>query len=165
MISLKQIRNFFFIPCLTAILSISIAFGFAVPSSLAAPVDLSIASHAQHPLVAAFWDRAKGGLKEAEGKAQETFGDVTDSPKNKVMGKAKQAEGKIRGAAADVKEKMDVEGRAKAMSKTIEGKAQSAKGDMTGDLGDQISGTLKQVEGQARNSIEDMKDFAQDALD
>ena len=165
MISLQQIRNFFFVPCLTAILSISIAFGFAVPNSVAAPLDLSIASHVQHPLVAAFWDRAKGELKGAEGKVQETYGNVTDSPKDQAMGKVKQAQGKIRSTAADAKEKMDLEGRAKAVSKTVEGKAQSAMGNVTGDLGDQISGKLKQVEGKVRSSAEDMKDFAQDALD
>ncbi|NJN72775.1 MAG: CsbD family protein [Limnothrix sp. RL_2_0] len=165
MISSQQIRNFFFIPCLTAILSVSAAFGFAVPSSFAAPFDLSLASHSQPQLVPAFWDKAKSKLKDAEGKAQETFGDITDSPKNQAMGKAKQVESKIRGAAADMKGEMDLEGRAKAVSKSAEGKAQSAMGDITGNLGDQISGALKQVEGKARSSAEDMKDFAQDILD
>ena len=48
--------------------------------------------------------------------------------------------------------------RAKAVTKNIEGKAQEAIGNITGDPKDQIMGKAKQVESQARNAAEDMKD-------
>lgn len=49
-------------------------------------------------------------------------------------------------------------GRAEAMAKDIEGKAQEAVGNVTGDRRDQITGQAKQLEGQARNAVEDVKD-------
>ena len=48
--------------------------------------------------------------------------------------------------------------RAKAVTKNIEGKAQEAIGNMTGDPKDQMMGKAKQVESQARNTAEDIKD-------
>jgi len=48
--------------------------------------------------------------------------------------------------------------RAKAVTKNIEGKAQEAIGNMTGDPKDQMMGKAKQVESQARNAAEDIKD-------
>lgn len=48
--------------------------------------------------------------------------------------------------------------RAEAMTKNIEGKAQEAIGNITGDPKDQIMGKAKQVESQARNTAEDLKD-------
>ena len=46
--------------------------------------------------------------------------------------------------------------RAKAVTKNIEGKAQEAIGNMTGDPKDQMMGKAKQVESQARNAAEDI---------
>jgi len=43
-------------------------------------------------------DRIKGKIKQAEGKAQDAFGDLTDDPKDDMKGKAKQAEGKVQEA-------------------------------------------------------------------
>ena len=40
-------------------------------------------------------DVVEGDLKQAEGKAQDTLGDVTGSTDDNVAGKAKQAEGKV----------------------------------------------------------------------
>lgn len=37
----------------------------------------------------------KGKLKQAEGKAQDAAGDLTDSPADDIKGKLKQVEGKI----------------------------------------------------------------------
>jgi len=48
--------------------------------------------------------------------------------------------------------------RAKAVTKNIEGKAQEAIGNMTGDPKDQMMGKAKQVESQARNAAEDIKE-------
>ncbi len=49
--------------------------------------------------------------------------------------------------------------RAKAVTtKDIEGKAQEAIGNITGDPKDQMMGKAKQVESQARNTAEDIKD-------
>jgi uncharacterized protein YjbJ (UPF0337 family) len=43
-------------------------------------------------------DRIKGKIKQAEGKAQDAVGDLTDDPTDDIKGKAKQAEGKIQEA-------------------------------------------------------------------
>lgn len=51
--------------------------------------------------------------------------------------------------------------RAKAMSKDIEGKTQEAYGNLTGDPKNQMMGKAKQLEGQARNAVEDIKDKTQ----
>lgn len=51
--------------------------------------------------------------------------------------------------------------RAEAMAKNLEGKAQEALGNATGDPKDQIMGKAKQVESQVRNAAEDMKDQIQ----
>lgn len=51
--------------------------------------------------------------------------------------------------------------RAKAVTKNLEGKAQDAIGNITGDPKDQISGKSKQVESKARNLLEDVKEKVQ----
>jgi uncharacterized protein YjbJ (UPF0337 family) len=51
--------------------------------------------------------------------------------------------------------------RVEAMNKNIQGKAQEAMGNITGDPKDQIMGKAKQVESQARNTAENMKDKMQ----
>ena len=50
---------------------------------------------------------------------------------------------------------------AKATAKEMEGKTQEAYGDLTGDPKNQIMGKAKQMEGQARNVAEDIKDQTQ----
>jgi uncharacterized protein YjbJ (UPF0337 family) len=57
---------------------------------------------------------------------------------------------------------MKLTGRTKAVSKNIEGKAQEAKGKMTGDRADQAAGKAKQAESQGRNMVEDVKDKVRD---
>jgi uncharacterized protein YjbJ (UPF0337 family) len=49
-------------------------------------------------------DEIKGKLKEAEGRIQEGFGDMADSPRHETEGKAKQAEGKVRQGVGKVKD-------------------------------------------------------------
>ena len=49
-------------------------------------------------------DIVKGKLKQAEGKAQDAKGDLTDSPTDDIQGKLKQAEGKIQEGFGKAKE-------------------------------------------------------------
>jgi uncharacterized protein YjbJ (UPF0337 family) len=51
-----------------------------------------------------------------------------------------------------------LKGRAKAVEKNVEGKLQEAAGNITGNRKDQMMGKAKQVESQARNAAEDLKD-------
>lgn len=59
---------------------------------------------------------------------------------------------------------MSAEERAKATAKNVEGKAQEALGNVTGDPEDQAAGKAKQAEGEARNTKEDVKDNVKDKL-
>ncbi|MBE9076264.1 CsbD family protein [Romeria aff. gracilis LEGE 07310] len=60
---------------------------------------------------------------------------------------------------------MSAEERAKATAKNVEGKAQEALGNVTGDPEDQAAGKAKQVEGEARHAKEDVKDNVKQKLD
>ncbi|MBV9389250.1 MAG: CsbD family protein [Chroococcidiopsidaceae cyanobacterium CP_BM_ER_R8_30] len=60
---------------------------------------------------------------------------------------------------------MSLEERAKAAGKNIEGKAQEAWGNVTGDPEHQAEGQAKQAESNVRNTKEDVKDRVKDALD
>ncbi|MGM0456955.1 MAG: CsbD family protein [Cyanobacteriota bacterium] len=51
--------------------------------------------------------------------------------------------------------------RAEAMTKNLEGQAQEALGNVTGDPRDQMMGKAKQVESQMHNAAEDLKDEIQ----
>ncbi|MBD2666723.1 hypothetical protein B6N60_02986 [Richelia sinica FACHB-800] len=59
---------------------------------------------------------------------------------------------------------MSLEERAKATAKNIEGKAQEAVGNVTGDPEDKGEGKAKQSESELRHAVEDVKDKAKDAL-
>jgi uncharacterized protein YjbJ (UPF0337 family) len=59
---------------------------------------------------------------------------------------------------------MSLEEKAKATAKNIEGKAQEALGNVTGDPEDQAKGKAKQVEGEARHAKEDVKDNVKENL-
>jgi uncharacterized protein YjbJ (UPF0337 family) len=50
-----------------------------------------------------------------------------------------------------------------AAAKNVEGKLESAYGDITGDTGHQIKGKAKQVQASAMNAAEDVKHGAQSA--
>jgi uncharacterized protein YjbJ (UPF0337 family) len=52
--------------------------------------------------------------------------------------------------------------RVEAITKNLEGKAQEAIGNVTGDPKDQMMGKAKQVESQARHAAEDVKDKSQE---
>jgi uncharacterized protein YjbJ (UPF0337 family) len=51
-------------------------------------------------------DKAKAAAKNVEGRVQDTFGRLTDSPEDQLAGKAKQAEAEVQNAAGDVKNKV-----------------------------------------------------------
>lgn len=53
---------------------------------------------------------------------------------------------------------MSIEDRAKATGKNIEGKAQEALGNITGDPEDKAEGKAKQAESEVRHATEDVKD-------
>ena len=159
MISFQQCRRFFLNLSLTTILVTAIAFSFSSEESWATvPLTQLIR---QQPVQIANMNRAKAMTKDLEGKTQETMGNITGDPKDQMMGKAKQVESKVRNSAEDLKDNIKLTGRTKAVSKNIEGKAQEAKGKMTGDRGDQIAGKAKQADGQTRSAFEDAKDNVQ----
>ncbi len=60
---------------------------------------------------------------------------------------------------------MSTEDKAKATAKNVEGKAQEAMGNITGDPEDRAEGKAKQGEAEARHAVEDAKDKVKKALD
>lgn len=60
---------------------------------------------------------------------------------------------------------MSTEDRAKATAKNIEGKAQEALSNVTGDPEDRAEGKAKQTEAEARHAKEDVKDKVKQAID
>ena len=60
---------------------------------------------------------------------------------------------------------MSLEDKAKAAAKNIEGKAQEALGNVTGDPEDKAEGKAKQAEGEVRQGVEDVKDEVKKKID
>jgi uncharacterized protein YjbJ (UPF0337 family) len=60
---------------------------------------------------------------------------------------------------------MSLEDKAKAAAKNVEGKAQEAWGEVTGDPADKAAGKAKQAEAETRNTVEDVKDSVKRAID
>lgn len=60
---------------------------------------------------------------------------------------------------------MSTEDRAKATAKNIEGKAQAAMGEVTGDPEDKAEGKAKQAQAKAEHAVEDAKDKVKKAID
>lgn len=60
---------------------------------------------------------------------------------------------------------MAAEDKAKATGKNIEGKAQEAMGNVTGDPEDKSEGKAKQAEAQVQHAKEDVKDKAKKMMD
>jgi uncharacterized protein YjbJ (UPF0337 family) len=156
MISFQQVRKFLLTASLTLVISMATAFCFTSEESWAATSRILSISQPQGQI--AFGSgRAKAVTKDIEGKTQEAIGNITGDPKDQMMGKAKQAESRVRNAAEDVKDSMRLEGRAKAVTKNVEGKLQEAAGNITGNTKDQVVGKAKQAESQVRNAVEDVK--------
>lgn len=152
----SRFRHFLLGLSLTIALATGAVFGLGTASSWAAPKAIAPTLQPQTQLMA-LW--GKGKAKELEGNAQEAVGNLTGDPKDQMAGKAKQLQGKATTAVEEAKDNLQLQGRAKAISKNVEGKAQAAIGDTTGNLGDQIAGSAKQLESQVRNTIEDAKDL------
>lgn len=60
---------------------------------------------------------------------------------------------------------MSIEDRAKAAAKNVEGKAQEALGNVTGDPEDKAEGKAKQGESEVRHGVENIKDNIKKAID
>ena len=60
---------------------------------------------------------------------------------------------------------MSTEDKIQATAKNIEGKAQEALGNLTGDTEQQVEGKAKQAEAAVLHAAENLKDKAKDALD
>jgi len=60
---------------------------------------------------------------------------------------------------------MGLDDRAKAAAKNVEGKAQEAWGNVTGDPADKAEGQAKQAESEVRHGVEDVKDKVKEKLD
>lgn len=60
---------------------------------------------------------------------------------------------------------MSTEDKMKATAKNIEGKAQEAMGNITGDPEDKAEGKAKQAEAEVRHSVENAKDAVKKAID
>lgn len=60
---------------------------------------------------------------------------------------------------------MSTEERAKATAKNVEGKIQETAGEVKGDPKDKAQGRSKQVEAEARQSKEDVKDEVKKKID
>ena len=60
---------------------------------------------------------------------------------------------------------MSIEDRAKATAKNIEGAAQEALGNVTGDPKDKAQGKAKQKQAEASHTVQDAKDSVKDVID
>lgn len=60
---------------------------------------------------------------------------------------------------------MSIEDRAKATAKNIEGTAQEALGNVTGDPKDKAEGKAKQKQAEASHTVQDAKDAVKDVID
>lgn len=60
---------------------------------------------------------------------------------------------------------MSLEDKLKATAKNLQGKAQEAFGEVTGDQSLQVEGKAKQVEASAMHLAENVKDKAKEVLD
>ncbi len=60
---------------------------------------------------------------------------------------------------------MNAKDKIEASAKNIEGKLQSAYGEVTGNTEDKIKGEAKQAQAKIQQTAENLKDKAKDALD
>lgn len=155
MISWKKISKFLVASSLVLCISVTTALSFMTDNSFASTLFISSINPPSNQV--AWGERAKAMGKDIEGKTQEAIGNITGDSKNQLMGKAKQVESKAQNKALDIKDSMSLKGRSKAVSKNIEGKAQEAMGNVTGNPKDKFMGKAKQLESNARNAVEDVK--------
>ena len=155
--SFQRIFSFFTIVSLTILLTTAVLLDFGLSKAFAATLPAQIVSQPQ----LATTNRVEAITKNIEGKTQETIGNITGDPKDQIIGKAKQAESQVRNAAEDTKDQLQLKGRAKAVTKNIEGKAQEAVGNMTGNSSAKVAGKAKQAESQGLHLGEDIKNKIQ----
>ena len=163
MISFRKAHKFLLTISLVAFISTTIAFSFASENSWAA-TSLTLRLSQPQTQIATIMNRVEAVTKNIEGKTQEAIGNITGNPKDQAMGKAKQIQSQVLNVAEDTKDNMNLQGRAKAITKNVEGKVQEAVGNITGNAKDQAIGRAKQVESQALNTVEDMKAKGRDML-
>ena len=60
---------------------------------------------------------------------------------------------------------MNIEDRAKAAAKNVEGKIEETIGNLTGNHEAQAKGKAKQAEASVRNTVEDVKDQTKKIID
>ena len=60
---------------------------------------------------------------------------------------------------------MSIENKVQATAKNLEGKAQEAMGEFTGDPKDKAEGQVKQAEAKAQHTVENAKDEVKKAID
>ncbi|MDV2995210.1 MAG: hypothetical protein N4J56_004864 [Chroococcidiopsis sp. SAG 2025] len=60
---------------------------------------------------------------------------------------------------------MSIEKRVEAVAKNVEGKAQEAMSELTGDPKDKLEGQAKQEDAATMHAQEDVKDKAKDFID
>lgn len=156
----RRIFSLFAMVTLTILLTTTVVLNVGTAKVFAATLPVQVAS----PLQLAMANRVETMAKDLEGKAQEAMGNLTGDPKDQIMGKAKQAESQVRNTAEDLQDQLQLKGRAKAVTKNLEGKAQEAVGNITGNSSDQTMGKAKQAESQGLNLVEDAKDLIQDVF-
>lgn len=132
--------------------SLALVFGVATDSSSA----MQFVPSTYTPIAAI--ERIEATTQDLEGKAQEAIGNVTSDLQSQVAGKVKQASAAAINASEDLKDQVKMPERFKAGAKDLEGKAQEAIGNLTGDRQEQLAGKAKQVESSTRNLLEDVKD-------
>lgn len=158
MMFMQQIRRFC-LATVAVVLTTMMTFGLSSASSWASILPMS----PNPSTYLASTGRAEAFAKGAEGRTQEAIGNVTGDRQDQLMGQAKQVESQARNVIEDAKDGLEgLSERAKAASDIVEGRAQEAMGDVTGDRQDQFMGQAKQAEGEARNVVEDVKDRIQD---
>lgn len=155
--SFPRFFNLVVVASLTILLTTTVLLNFGTSNAFAATLPVQFASHLQFSVT----NRAEAITKNLEGKAQEAIGNLTGDPKDQIMGKAKQSESQVRNAAEDINDQIQLKTKIKADAKNLEGKAQEAIGNMTGNSRDQIMGKAKQAEGQGLNLIEYVKEKIQ----
>lgn len=60
---------------------------------------------------------------------------------------------------------MSIKDKAEATGKNLEGKAQEAMGNVTGDPSDKAEGKAKQKQAETQQAVEDVKDEAKKIID
>ncbi|TVQ18441.1 MAG: CsbD family protein [Leptolyngbya sp. DLM2.Bin15] len=155
---MQQIRRFC-LATVAVVLTTMMTFGLSSASSWASILPTS----STNSTYLASAGRAEALAKGAEGRTQEAIGNVTGDRQDQLMGKAKQVESQARNVVEDAKDGLEsLSERARASSNIVEGKAQKARGNVTGDRQDQLMGEAKQSQGEARNVVEDVKGRIQD---